>query len=108
MAGAECGGQNRAMAACCASSRPGRLAADGMCGRDAVAELPGEVASRGEAGSGVAEERGRSDVQQQTCMCSVYEDFFVHTIGIGLVGSFTEDFSPEDFSFPSSACEPPV
>ena len=47
-----------------------------MCGRDAVAELPGEVASRGEAGSGVAEERGRSDVQQQTCMCSVYETFF--------------------------------
>ena len=46
-----------------------------VSGRDAVAEQPGEVASRGEAGSGVAEERGRSDVQQQTCMCSVYEDF---------------------------------
>ena len=76
MAGAECDGQSRVVSACCASSRPGRLAADGMCGRDAVAELPGEVASRGEAGSGVAEERGRSDVWQQTCMCSVYEDFF--------------------------------
>ena len=79
MAGAECDGQSRVMAACCASSRSGRLAADGMCGRDAVAEQPGEVASRGEAGSGVAEERGRSDVyqqtMQQTCMCSVYEDF---------------------------------
>ena len=62
VAGAECGGQSRVMAACCASLRPGRLAAGGMWGRDAGAEQPGEVASRGEAGSGVAEERGRSDV----------------------------------------------
>ena len=92
----------------CKMSGSGCRAASGICGRGVVAEPPGEAASRGEAGSGVAEERGRSDVQQQTCMCSVYEDFFVHTIGIGLVGSFTEDFSPEDFSFPSSACEPPV
>ena len=68
------------MAVCCASSRPGRLAADGMCGRDAVAEQPGEVASRGEAGSGVAEERGRSDVQQQTCMCSIFTVFVLHEI----------------------------
>ena len=51
-------------------------------GRDAVAELPGEVASRGEAGSGVAEERGRSDVQQQTCMCSVYETFFFNSFHV--------------------------
>ena len=51
------------------------LAAGGMCGRDAVAEPPGEAASRGEAGSGVAEERGRSDVQQQTCMCFCIHSF---------------------------------
>ena len=75
VAGAECGGQSRVMASCCASLRPGRRAAGGMCGRDAVAEPPGEAASRGEAGSGVAEERGRSDVQQQTCMCFCIHSF---------------------------------
>ena len=60
----------------CKMSGSGCRAASGICGRGVVAEPPGEAASRGEAGSGVAEERGRSDVQQQTCMCSVYHSFF--------------------------------
>ena len=59
----------------CKMSGSGRRAASGICGRGAVAEPPGEVASRGEAGGGVAEARGRSDVQQQTCMCSVFTVF---------------------------------
>ena len=59
----------------CKMSGSGRRAASGICGRSVGAEpMTGGVVCVVDA-RGLAEERGLGDVQQQTCMCSVFTVF---------------------------------